>query len=1727
MTSTSSDLFKAWFGASAIQDDEGAPLQVFHGTATARGETPFEVFEQRHDGRFDVYLPAGEKRAGFYFSPRREDAEGYARGAAMPNKVPRIVEAFLSIQNPYFAREEEFGFYVTQADVERLQAIGHDGVVKLSSWSEGKISKAFQIVAFRPDQVVMAESLRGFDPTSPDIRMSQAREEDAHLISEAEFGRRRQVETIQYFEQKLARARAGELDTGPFSEFRSKAAAVRGLTARLADVKAQAPEKHASDHLAQINRAMEEGLMPSAENIRRYDIPVPKDLQEQVHGRALEETGFWGHAAAGCVFMARSTGRIMLSHRSKHVLEPHTWGTWGGAIDVTEDPKEAVRREALEEAGVRQPLQLVPLLVFQSSRFRYSNFLAIVEEEFDPELNWETQGAQWTALDALPEPLHPGVQALMAHGPSVETLHAFANAARAAREQPQHQLTEATLNGEARLPGLVRADVVATRGQVASIYGWSSPLPGHGNTRIALAALREYVGAEGAIVVHDPGEPGTDAFNYWRKMLGEGLITQVLDAEDQDITDSMRDDGVRLRDVTSESVAYSSLPPDMQDIVAQYLEMAGWEIPAMLPTRVIPLSAFPDMELADGYTDERGEAYAAEMIGQKVPPIVVAGNTWLDGRHRVWAARKEGRLGMVAIDLGADLMQALPRNASTMGALLRPEPNTAFERWFQGSAVVTTNGEPLVLYHGTNADFTQVLADASREDGSFFCSPDPKVASDFALFRTTWGGANVMPVYAAARRVLEIEGAGRNIRDVEETAQIDGMRYGETLRDYARREGYNGVRFKDVRDGAGPDIAPVADIYAFFESASIKSALGNRGTFDPDAADIRFSLRRAERDAADFPGWIAQSVVMDGQQPRVVYHGTRRDFDEFDLSPQRGLGLHLGTASQASRRLEDLGGDGAGNRVIPVYLALKRPLRLPDMGTWTSDRVIEGLEDAAADGAIDAAFVQALADQLESIPAEPARIEAIRAQLRGLGFDGIVYANTGEETLDFGEEAGDDSYIVFDAHQVRPALAIAANELAAAATTTTTVVQAPPHRDWSTDPAFKQWFGKSKVVDADRKPIVVYHGATHAFDEFIPSGEGFYGSGIYFTPDYKSALEYAEQKDVGTPTVVAAYLYMERPYVFNAPPAEDEPTNVALARKLLTKRGFAQFMEYVNNVSWYNPQNEFEDRLTQLGYDGLIVKLSRGETEYIVFDPSQVKSVDNAGTFDPNSNDIRERAQDARARDTSTEEGETTMYATMESMRTAIARTINVPAEKLREDIGALMVVTSDALRQEWVPSGSEAALGRYSSDPTYVRMLEQRSQLVAAELDRIGYRADAQCYRHATSQRWMVIVPPEGSGPECRVFFVDGNGVHAPEVMPSKEVARSFASSHDFSVPDFTAVERLKLDPSFRMGLFIGGLSHQVREGKISFLQAHHREQAYRNLDAIMDYVRRNRMQAFHDPGTGSTIFIADRIPAGQEVPVFLHEIVHRHGRQTLGPQSYASLVDRVKAFEKCEPGSVEELIFRKADAESAKYRSRPEAYNDELFAHAVEFAVRAGVTPRAEAAAATAEGWLSAVVASLRDVAQKLVGNDLDDLTAQDLVDLAYALAQLDNPKRAEKIKEALGSTLDELIERVRQEEQRPEAARPEAILSEHPPFMMTEGGKDLRVFNGDTGEPLPDDWTGVCTSPDTPGVKFWYIGREDGERSFNVLKATDYLTALAEAQNNLLKPPQELQRDSAPAP
>jgi 8-oxo-dGTP pyrophosphatase MutT (NUDIX family) len=153
---------------------------------------------------------------------------------------------------------------------------------------------------------------------------------------------------------------------------------------------------------------------------------------EKDHRSHMLKTGFWGRRAAGCIFLARATGRLCFALRSRHALDPHTYGTWGGAIDGDEVPVSAVLREVREETGLTtvNEAHLTPLFVFRKDGvFEYHNFLVTLDDEFAPILNWENEAFVWAALGDWPDPLHFGAVSLLEDPRSMQIIREHAGSA--------------------------------------------------------------------------------------------------------------------------------------------------------------------------------------------------------------------------------------------------------------------------------------------------------------------------------------------------------------------------------------------------------------------------------------------------------------------------------------------------------------------------------------------------------------------------------------------------------------------------------------------------------------------------------------------------------------------------------------------------------------------------------------------------------------------------------------------------------------------------------------------------------------------------------------------------------------------------------------------------------------------------------------------------------------------------------------------------------------------------------------------------------------------------------------------------------------------------------------------------------------------------------------------------------------------------------------------------
>lgn len=227
--------------------------------------------------------------------------------------------------------------------------------------------------------------------------------------------------------------------------------------------------------------------------------------------------------------------------------------------------------------------------------------------------------------------------------------------------------------------------------------------------------------------------------------------------------------------------------------------------------------------------------------------------------------------------------------------------------------------------------------------------------------------------------------------------------------------------------------------------------------------------------------------------------------------------------------------------------------------------------------------------------------------------------------------------------------------------------------------AFKLWFGDwssgkgSKVVDADGRPLVVYHGTGTAIEEFLPEftgqGNDQYGSGFYFTTDKNTADGYTtrtlnEQDKPGgmdNPNVIPVYLNIRHPLVLDASKTSNlysidvSPT---MASRIISRmpdimdpensilgdyfdeyweRGPKNYMisQLAREYEWTlgtletdifrGYPTEFRQAVKDvLGYDGVQINFSNGEKHFVAWFPNQIKhATENSGAFSKKDNRIK------------------------------------------------------------------------------------------------------------------------------------------------------------------------------------------------------------------------------------------------------------------------------------------------------------------------------------------------------------------------------------------------------------------------------------------------------------------------------------------------------------------------
>jgi len=226
------------------------------------------------------------------------------------------------------------------------------------------------------------------------------------------------------------------------------------------------------------------------------------------------------------------------------------------------------------------------------------------------------------------------------------------------------------------------------------------------------------------------------------------------------------------------------------------------------------------------------------------------------------------------------------------------------------------------------------------------------------------------------------------------------------------------------------------------------------------------------------------------------------------------------------------------------------------------------------------------------------------------------------------------------------------------------------------NPAFDAWFGDSKVVDENGEPLVVYHGTKATVDDdfaFDPKKQSDetrlsqQGVGFYFTENKKQASGYGKPE--------AMYLSVQNPLELKRGDNQNITRDMAIELFSRGNNAFfydrwidfqtgvdthgmslsekaAVFVDYIMEARGsadgtdkllvkeikrayksYGDDNGYTQMLSDFievtGFDGAVEKINDDTTVYTAISPTQIKSVNNRGTFDPN--DARILYQEAQS----------------------------------------------------------------------------------------------------------------------------------------------------------------------------------------------------------------------------------------------------------------------------------------------------------------------------------------------------------------------------------------------------------------------------------------------------------------------------------------------------------------
>ena len=229
--------------------------------------------------------------------------------------------------------------------------------------------------------------------------------------------------------------------------------------------------------------------------------------------------------------------------------------------------------------------------------------------------------------------------------------------------------------------------------------------------------------------------------------------------------------------------------------------------------------------------------------------------------HEVWT---EDEIRGIPLQTAAKFSNSKPHGGNTLYKSILAD---FLNKGNECSKIVDENGEPLVVYHGSDAEFEVFDRTKGRSgmdiQGMFFSPWD---------YESEGYGKNVRAFF------LNIKNPATGSKSYEVFSKYKSENYaGIKARDELEHSGYDGVASGNMED---EDLEFIA-----FEPNQIKSATDNNGAFSPDDANIYHQKDSLEKNV----GESAHAIPLDDGQGKVV------DIQFVDVDEKRALqSPHIG-----------------------------------------------------------------------------------------------------------------------------------------------------------------------------------------------------------------------------------------------------------------------------------------------------------------------------------------------------------------------------------------------------------------------------------------------------------------------------------------------------------------------------------------------------------------------------------------------------------------------------------------------------------------------------------------------------------------------------------------------------------------------------------------------------------------------------------------------------------------